>query len=125
MRNNAYIMDAVETFKAIGEETRLRLLGVLVEAGCELCGCELIDVLEKPQYAISRHLGGLVGAGLLTERREGRNIFYALNADCAERRRIFATVAALPWADEATMTADRARLEARLARREGGCCTQQ
>jgi DNA-binding transcriptional ArsR family regulator len=68
----------VETFKALGEETRLRIMRVMIKADSELCACEIIDILGKPQYTISKSLGVLVSAGLLSERREGRMMMYAL-----------------------------------------------
>jgi DNA-binding transcriptional ArsR family regulator len=69
---------AVETFKALGEETRLGIMRIMIKADSELCACEIIYTLGKPQYTISKNLGVVVSAGLLSERREGRMRMYAL-----------------------------------------------
>ncbi|MCP4589292.1 MAG: helix-turn-helix transcriptional regulator [bacterium] len=63
-------------FRALADETRLRLLNLLLEG--ELCVCELCEVLELPQPNVSRHLAYLLQAGLVTERRVGRWKHYAL-----------------------------------------------
>ena len=63
-------------FKVLSDATRLRVLRLLLEAGRELCVCELVDSLEEPQYNISKHLNALKTAGLLKSRREGRWIYY-------------------------------------------------
>ncbi len=70
MRNTAHI------FKALSDETRLRVMKLLEER--ELCVCELMQVLNMSQPRISRHLGVLKNAGLVNDRREGKWVFYAL-----------------------------------------------
>ncbi len=70
-----------EYFKALGDETRLRILYLLVNANSELCVCELTDALEIPQYNISRHLKILKNAGLIEERKEGRWVNLSLKID--------------------------------------------
>ncbi|MEM4397991.1 MAG: metalloregulator ArsR/SmtB family transcription factor [Candidatus Woesearchaeota archaeon] len=66
-------------FKAIGDETRFRILRILIKAQKELCACEIINILKKPQYTISKHLGQLVNMELINEKRIGRMMFYYLN----------------------------------------------
>ena len=66
-----------EYFKALGDETRLRILCLLVYAESGLCVCELTDALEIPQYNISRHLKILKNAGLVEERKEGRWVYFS------------------------------------------------
>jgi len=66
----------VSLFKALSDETRLRILNLLREK--ELCVCELMDVLEMPQPRISHQLRILKEAGLVVDRREGKWIIYAL-----------------------------------------------
>jgi ArsR family transcriptional regulator len=56
--------------KALSDETRLKMLGLLFEAG-ELCVCDFVEVLGITQSKASRHLRYLVNAGLLADRREG------------------------------------------------------
>jgi len=68
-----------ELFKALSDRTRLRLLQLLM--GRELCVCEMVEALEMPQYKVSRHLGILRRAGLITDRREGTWALYSIAPD--------------------------------------------
>jgi len=67
---------SVQLFKALADETRLRILGLLREG--ELCVCDVMKVLELPQSKVSRHLAYLRNAGLVTGRREGVWMHYRL-----------------------------------------------
>lgn len=67
-------MEAV--FKALADQTRLRIVGLLV-AG-EVCVCEIHDSLRIPQPTASRHLAYLKRAGLVTDRRDGLWVHYRL-----------------------------------------------
>lgn len=69
----------VAVFKACSDATRLRILFLLTER--ELCVCEIMAVLDMPQGKISRHLAVLKQCGLLTDRRDGVWIYYALARD--------------------------------------------
>lgn len=63
--------------KVLGEPRRLRVLRVLLEAGDTLCGCELSDILDAPDYQISRDLSALRRAGLVRDRgRSGTWVHY-------------------------------------------------
>lgn len=115
MRNPA------EPFKAIGEPTRFRALRMLVLAGAELCACEIIDATGKPQYAISKALGALVDAELLSERRDGRMMMYAL-AHSPLNDALFRAVAEVPRNDE--LIADEERLKVRLSQRDCNACVR-
>ncbi len=64
-------------FKALSEETRLRILKLL-ENG-ELCVCDITDALDMTQPNISFHLGMLKEAGLIKDRKNGRWIHYSLD----------------------------------------------
>ncbi len=64
-------------FKALSEETRLRILKLL-ENG-ELCVCDIAETLKMTQPNISFHLGMLKEAGLIKDRRNGRWIHYSLD----------------------------------------------
>jgi ArsR family transcriptional regulator len=70
---------ALRLFRALGDETRLRLIERLREG--EQCVCDLTDELETGQSRLSFHLKTLKDAGLVTDRREGRWVYYALNPD--------------------------------------------
>lgn len=70
----------IQQFKALADETRLRLMGLLLSAG-ELCVCDLTATLQLPQSTVSRHLAYLKGAGWVTDRREGVWIYYSIATD--------------------------------------------
>jgi ArsR family transcriptional regulator len=63
-------------FKALGDETRLRILGLLTRG--ERCVCDLMTVLELPQSTVSRHLATLRKAGWVADRRQGLWMYYRL-----------------------------------------------
>lgn len=70
-----------EIFKVLGDQTRLRILHLLLKIDGELCVCELTDSLEVHQYNISRHLKILKHVGLLEERREGHWVYFSITKD--------------------------------------------
>lgn len=65
-------------FKALADDTRLRILALLLEG--ELCVCELIAALELPQSTVSRHLAYLRNNGWVQDRRQGVWMYYRLSA---------------------------------------------
>lgn len=67
---------AAGLFQALSDEKRLRILSML-GAG-EQCVCELTDALDVGQSLLSFHLKALKEAGLVTDRREGRWVYYTL-----------------------------------------------
>jgi ArsR family transcriptional regulator len=71
------LQELVKIFKALGDETRIRLLKLLQER--ELCVCELMQALNMTQSRVSRNLGILKNAGLVEDRRDGLWVHYSLN----------------------------------------------
>lgn len=72
---------ALAAFMAVaGNETRLRMLYVLWRAG-ELCVCDLADVFEITQPAVSRHLRLLREKALVVARRDAQTIYYRVCMD--------------------------------------------
>lgn len=69
-------------FHALSDETRLQILDLLRRGEC--CVCELTDKLDAAQSRLSFHLRTLKDAGLVTDRREGRWIHYALRHEALE-----------------------------------------
>ena len=63
-------------FKALADETRLRILGLLKVR--EMCVCEVMVALDLTQPTASHHLGLLENAGLVKDRKEGKWVFYSL-----------------------------------------------
>ncbi len=92
MPTTAHDLDTLTArFKALSDPHRLRILDRL--RGGEHCVCELTDVLEAGQSLLSFHLKVLKEAGLVTDRREGRWMHYAVDADAlAETERFLASL---------------------------------
>ena len=63
-------------FRAFADETRLRILHLLLRG--ELCVCDIMDAMRQPQSKVSRHLSYLKSAGLVVDRKEGRWRHYRL-----------------------------------------------
>ena len=66
-----------DTFRALGDPTRVRILDVLSHG--ELCVCDLAAVLSLSQSAVSHQLRLLRSLRLVRPRRDGRMVFYALD----------------------------------------------
>ncbi|MDY6862146.1 MAG: metalloregulator ArsR/SmtB family transcription factor [Thermodesulfobacteriota bacterium] len=65
-------------FKALSNETRIRILKLISQR--ELCVCELMQVLDMTQSRISRHVNLLKQAGLVKDRRDGKWVYYSIDA---------------------------------------------
>ncbi len=76
VRNSAR---AAELFHALADETRLEILDELKSG--ERCVCELTDCLQAGQSRLSFHLKVLKDAGMIVDRREGRWMYYSVNAE--------------------------------------------
>ena len=74
MKNTARI------FKALADETRLRILALLLTEE-ELSVTELVKALHLPQSTVSRHLAYLKNVGWLDDRRSGVTVRYAIRED--------------------------------------------
>ena len=70
------LYDLTELFRIFGDSTRIRILFVLFES--EVCVCDLAQVLNMTQSAISHQLKILKQSRLVKSRREGKSIFYSL-----------------------------------------------
>jgi ArsR family transcriptional regulator len=70
------IVDLERLFQALGDATRLRILGLLLTG--EVCVCDIHESLNLPQPKVSRHLAYLRKAGLVETRREGLWVHYRL-----------------------------------------------
>ena len=76
MPEETELYDLAELFKVFGDSTRIRILFVLFES--EVCVCDLAQVLNMTQSAISHQLKILKQSRLVKSRREGKSIFYSL-----------------------------------------------
>jgi ArsR family transcriptional regulator len=108
--------DFVKLFKALSDETRIRILKVLLEREC--CVCEVMQALDISQSRASRNLGILEDAGFIRSGREGLWIVYSI-----DERKMNSCAAPLvelvrgSLVDQETILQDKARL--RYAARVG------
>ncbi len=69
----------MEIFRALGDATRLQILGLLRVR--QVCVCELVELVPVSQPAVSQHLRKLKQVGLVREQREKQWTFYQLRDD--------------------------------------------
>lgn len=74
-------------FQAMAEPTRLRVVRLLTDG--ERCVCELQDDLGAAQSRLSFHLRRLKDAGVVSDRRRGRWVYYSLVPEVLEEMRGF------------------------------------
>ena len=101
--------ELIKVFKALSDDTRIRMLHLLSEG--ELCVCQIMQALEISQTRASRNLGILRDAGLLKDRRDGQWVHYSVNREvAAEYLKLMGLVTSL-LRDDQTIAEDRKRLE--------------
>ena len=121
--------DMVKIFKALSDETRLRIIKLL-EHG-ELCVCDIGAALDMIQPKVSFHLGVLKNSGLLSDRKQGKWVHYSL--DESEMFKRFLLLSVAERISEKDTEEDRARLDAfiqskeednvvPMSARRTGCC---
>src|SRR3954466_2919750 len=70
-----------ELFKALANDTRLRLLHALARAG-ELCVSDLCEAVGMSAQAVSNQLQRRADRGILGSRRQGNNVYYRITNPC-------------------------------------------
>lgn len=100
----------VKAMKSLSDETRLRILNLLLVREC--CVCEVMQVLDISQTRASRNLNLLYDAGFLKVRREGIWAYYSIDRDSLEDylSRLLDAVE-LGLADNKTAASDRRHLD--------------
>ncbi len=76
------VEQAQRWLRALADETRLMLVERLRDG--EQCVCDLTDALDTGQSRLSFHLKTLKEAGIVTDRRVGRWVYYALNPEALD-----------------------------------------
>ena len=111
--------ELVKAFKALADETRLRILNLLLEREC--CVCEVMQALDISQTRASRNLSALYDAGFLRLRKDGLWSLYSVDRE-GMKEHFGAVVEAVREGLEGQEIAarDRERLE-RAARVGPGC----
>ena len=79
MPDEERLYDLAELFKVFGDATRIRILYVLFES--EMCVCDIAELLNMTQSAISHQLRVLKQARLVRSRRDGKTVYYFLADD--------------------------------------------
>jgi ArsR family transcriptional regulator, arsenate/arsenite/antimonite-responsive transcriptional repressor len=101
------VKDLVTIFKALSDETRLRILKLLEQG--ELCVCDIVAAFDMIQPKVSFHLAALKAAGLLKDRREGKWMHYKIDdSDLFKRLLILSVIEKIP---EEMLKEDRKRLK--------------
>jgi ArsR family transcriptional regulator len=71
--------DTIKAFKALSDETRLRILNLILEREC--CVCEVMQALQISQSKASRGLTALYDAGFLKQRKDGLWSLYSIDTE--------------------------------------------
>lgn len=72
-------VNTAKMLKALSDPKRLRIVDML---SCgEMCACVILEAFQVTQPTLSHDMKVLTEAGLVTDRREGKNIFYTLNLE--------------------------------------------
>ena len=72
-------LDLIQIMKALGDETRLRILNLLSRS--ELCVCEIERLMDVNQSNASRHLNKLTTSGLIKYEKRALYVYYKINND--------------------------------------------
>ena len=104
--------------KALSEPNRVRIVAILRLS--ELCVCEICDALEISQSTLSSHLHILRGPGLVSTRKQGKWVYYALEEKYSDFLNSFFDLQRP--AEDQRMKRDIDRTKRRLKMREDGCC---
>ena len=72
-------LDTAKVLKAISDPKRLRIVDML---SCgELCACKILEAFRITQPTLSHDMKVLIEAGIVNDRREGKNIYYSLDQE--------------------------------------------
>lgn len=79
--------DYVLIFKALSDETRLRIVEML---SCdEMCACDILDFFEITQSTLSYHMKILTDCKLINSRKDGSWVRYSVNLESTSKIRLF------------------------------------
>jgi len=88
------VTDLAELFKILGDKTRLMIFSLLKVK--ELCVCELNEILDVSQPAISQHLRKLKLYNLVKERKSGQWVYYSIRTPDDDEEMLKAIIENLP-----------------------------
>lgn len=115
------IEDVDAIFRGFADPTRIRILSLL--AAGELCVCDIVEILDLPQPAVSRHLAYLRRTGLVAVRYEAKFAHYRLAAPTNAVHRNLVSCVRSCFLGIASLDEERAAAAARMAERarDGAC----
>jgi ArsR family transcriptional regulator len=112
---------AEDLVQALADNTRLRIIRLMVTTHEEVCLCELVDSLQEPAYKLSRHIKILRQAGLLSSQKDGRWVYHRLVSGPSYLESLYKFVQELPDTNQ-VYHRDRTHFQERMALRENGRC---
>lgn len=113
--------DLVKVYKVLSDESRLRVLNLLLEREC--CVCEVMQALDISQSKASRVLSALYDVGFLKLHKDGLWSLYSVDWDGMDTHiKAIAEATTLSFKGNKTMVADRERLS--KAERVGPSCVK-
>ena len=71
------LFDIAELFKVFGDSTRMKIICCLFES--EMCVCDIAELINATQSAVSHQLRVLKQAKLVKYRKEGKVVYYSLS----------------------------------------------
>jgi len=111
--------ELVRVFKALSDETRLRMMNLLSEG--ELCVCQIMQALDISQSRASRNLGILREAGLLNDRRDGQWVHCSINKEGVTDYAPLLELLISSLDQEETIIQDKERLKKAMKLGKQGC----
>ena len=102
----------VKAFKVLSDETRLRILNLLLEREC--CVCEVMQALDISQSRASRNLGILKDAGFIKSRRDGLWVVYSIDEERVNKHLIEIIKDALEGNEVVALDRERLKTAARV-----------
>jgi ArsR family transcriptional regulator len=114
------VKELVLTAKAFADPSRVRILAAL--RGQELCVCELCDALGVTQSTLSTHLQVIRTAGLVSARKQGKWMYYAIAREAQQVVDGLFQFFADPIKSDGVLRRDEKKLSARLRLRDNGAC---
>ena len=83
LRGEAHFQSVADIFRQLGDPSRIRIFWLLCH--CEECVVNIADMVEMSSPAVSHHLRVLPDSGLLSSRRDGREVDYRAAATTQSR----------------------------------------
>jgi ArsR family transcriptional regulator len=123
-----HMKNLIKKMNVLSQECRIYAIHLLLNADGPLYACEIMDVLGKKQYQISRCLSALRDAGVITETRDGRFLLYSLDKRDMLNKALFKGILAIDMNANSVLKENLARLEKRIRSRVDGkpsvtyCC---